>query len=346
MSNPAKSQAKENKNNMQPLKIIFAGTPDFAREHLQALLNSHHQVIAVYTQPDKPAGRGKKLTASPVKELAQLHQIPVFQPKTLRNPEAQGELSRLGADVMVVVAYGLILPLAVLEAPRLGCINVHGSILPKWRGAAPIQRSLWAGDQETGVTIMQMDEGLDTGAMLHKVYCPITPADTSATLYTKLAQLAPPALIEVLDGLEAGKFPPIPQDDALATYANKLSKAEAQLDWNLSAEQLERNIRAFNPWPMAFVTTSDEKGAVQAVKIWQGEALPATTKSCSVPVGTVLQADKNGIAIATAEGILNLLTLQPAGKKAMSAQDFLNGRAEWFKVGSNLASFNSHQENS
>ena len=209
---------------MKPLNIIFAGTPDFAAQHLQPLLNSRHNVIAVYTQPDKPAGRGKKLQASPVKQLAEQHNIPLYQPKSLRQEAAQAELNALNADVMVVVAYGLILPKAVLDAPRLGCLNVHGSILPRWRGAAPIQRAIWAGDAQTGITIMQMDEGLDTGDMLHKVYCEILPTETSGDLYHKLAQLAPPALIDVLDHLENGKFSAEKQDDGQSNYADKLSK--------------------------------------------------------------------------------------------------------------------------
>ena len=237
---------------MKSLNIIFAGTPDFAAQHLQAILNSQHNVIAVYTQPDKLAGRGKKLQASPVKQLAEQNNISVYQPKSLRKEEAQSELKALNADVLVVVAYGLILPKAVLDAPRLGCLNVHGSILPRWRGAAPIQRSIWAGDTQTGVTIMQMDEGLDTGDMLHKVYCDILPTETSTSLYNKLAELAPSALIDVLDNLENGKFIAEKQDDSQSNYAEKLSKEEAQLDWSLSAMQLERNIRAFNPWPIAY----------------------------------------------------------------------------------------------
>ena len=216
---------------MKKLNIIFAGTPDFAATHLQALLNSQHNVIAVYTQPDKPAGRGKKLQASPVKQLAEQHNIPVYQPKSLRKEEAQAELQALNADVMVVVAYGLILPEVVLNAPKYGCLNVHGSLLPRWRGAAPIQRAIWAGDNETGITIMQMDIGLDTGDMLYKVATPITPTETSATLYAKLAELAPPALIEVLNGLENGQFSPEKQQDELANYAEKLTKEEAKLDW-------------------------------------------------------------------------------------------------------------------
>ena len=318
---------------MKSLNIIFAGTPDFAAQHLQAILNSQHNVIAVYTQPDKPAGRGKKLQASPVKQLAEQNNIPVYQPKSLRKEEAQFELKVLNADVMVVVAYGLILPKAVLDAPRLGCLNVHGSILPRWRGAAPIQRSIWAGDAQTGVTIMQMDEGLDTGDMLHKVYCDILPTETSTSLYNKLAELAPSALIDVLDNLENGKFIAEKQDDSQSNYAEKLSKEEAQLDWSLSAMQLERNIRAFNPWPIAYFSTEDKDGNAQTLKVYQAEVFPHQDK----PAGTILSADKNGIQIATVDGVLNLLQLQPAGKKPMSAQDLLNGRAEWFTIGKVLA---------
>ena len=304
---------------MKSLNIIFAGTPDFAAQHLQSILNSQHNVIAVYTQPDKPAGRGKKLQASPVKQLAEQNNIPVYQPKSLRKEEAQFELKTLNADVMV----------AVLDAPRLGCLNVHGSILPRWRGAAPIQRSIWAGDAQTGVTIMQMDEGLDTGDMLHKVYCDILPTETSTSLYNKLAELAPSALIDVLDNLKNGKFIAEKQDDSQSNYAEKLSKEEAQLDWSLPAMQLERNIRAFNPWPIAYFSTEDKDGNAQTLKVYQAEVLPHQDK----PAGTILRADKNGIQIATVDGVLNLLQLQPAGKKPMSAQDLLNGRAEWFTIG-------------
>lgn len=317
---------------MSTLNIIFAGTPDFAAQHLQALLESEHNVIAVYTQPDKPAGRGKKLQASPVKQLAEQHQIPVYQPKSLRKEEAQAELKALNADVVVVVAYGLILPQAVLEAPKYGCLNVHGSILPRWRGAAPIQRAIWAGDQQTGVTIMQMDVGLDTGDMLHKVTTPILPTETSASLYAKLAELAPPALLEVLNGLATQQFKPEKQDESLANYAEKLTKEEAKLDWTLSAAQLERNIRAFNPAPIAYLTVN-VNGVEERVKIYQAQVLPHQEKT----VGTVLNVSKNGIEIATAEGVLNITQLQPSGKKPMSVQDFLNGRADWFKVGETLA---------
>lgn len=316
---------------MKKLNIIFAGTPDFAATHLQALLNSEHNVIAVYTQPDKPAGRGKKLQASPVKQLAEAHHIPVYQPKSLRKEEAQAELQALNADVMVVVAYGLILPEVVLKAPKYGCLNVHGSLLPRWRGAAPIQRSIWAGDTETGVTIMQMDIGLDTGDMLHKVTTPILATETSASLYAKLAELAPPALLEVLNGLTSGQFKPEKQQDEQANYAEKLTKEEAKLDWNMTACQLERNIRAFNPAPMAYLTLMVNE-VEERIKVYQAEVLPHQDKT----VGTVLAVDKNGIQIATQQGVLNITQLQPAGKKPMSVQDFLNGRGDWFKVGSVL----------
>jgi len=310
------------------LRIIFAGTPDFAARHLDALLSSGHQVVGVFTQPDRPAGRGNKLTPSPVKVLAEQHQIPVFQPKSLRPQENQHLVADLNADVMVVVAYGLILPKTVLDMPRLGCINVHGSLLPRWRGAAPIQRALWAGDSETGVTIMQMDVGLDTGDMMHKIACTIESTDTSASLYNKLAELGPQGLLITLQQLAAGTVQREVQDEALVTYAEKLSKEEARLDWSLSAEQLERCIRAFNPWPISYFTIDD-----QPVKVWQATVL---AEIANAEPGTIVHADKHGIQVATAQGILNLTQLQPAGKKPMSAQDLLNSRREWFTPGNRL----------
>ena len=311
------------------LRIIFAGTPDFAARHLDALLSSEHEIVGVFTQPDRPAGRGKKLMPSPVKVLAEEKGLPVFQPASLRQPENQQLIAELNADVMVVVAYGLILPKAVLDMPRLGCINVHGSLLPRWRGAAPIQRALWAGDAQTGVTIMQMDVGLDTGDMLYKLACPVTPEDTSATLYDKLAGLGPQGLIETLQQLAQGSAQPQVQDEELVTYAEKLSKDEARMDWSLSAEQLERCIRAFNPWPMSWFVVDE-----QPVKVWKASVLPSSTQA---EPGTIIEASKSGIQVATAEGILNLESLQPAGKKAMSAQDLLNSRREWFVPGNRLA---------
>ncbi|MER2498319.1 methionyl-tRNA formyltransferase [Vibrio neptunius] len=312
----------------KPLKIVFAGTPDFAARHLAALLSSEYEVIAVYTQPDRPAGRGKKLTASPVKHIALEHDIPVYQPENFKSDEAKQELADLNADLMVVVAYGLLLPQAVLDTPKLGCINVHGSILPRWRGAAPIQRSIWAGDLETGVTIMQMDIGLDTGDMLKIATLPIETTDTSASMYEKLAELGPQALVECLADIADGKASPEKQDDELANYAKKLSKEEARINWSDDAEHIERCVRAFNPWPMSHFEAADN-----SIKVWQSRVDVQTTTEAP---GTILQADKTGIYIATGKHILVLEQLQVPGKKAMSVQDILNSRASWFEVGTQL----------
>ncbi|CAE6921937.1 Attaches a formyl group to the free amino group of methionyl-tRNA(fMet). The formyl group appears to play a dual role in the initiator identity of N-formylmethionyl-tRNA by promoting its recognition by IF2 and preventing the misappropriation of this tRNA by the elongation apparatus [Vibrio sp. B1FLJ16] len=312
----------------QSLRIVFAGTPDFAARHLAALLSSEHEVIAVYTQPDRPAGRGKKLTASPVKNIALEHDIPVYQPENFKSDEAKQELADLNADIMVVVAYGLLLPQAVLDTPKLGCINVHGSILPRWRGAAPIQRSIWAGDAETGVTIMQMDIGLDTGDMLKIATLPIEATDTSASMYEKLAELGPQALIDCLADIATGKANPVKQDDDLANYAKKLSKEEARIDWNDDAANIERCVRAFNPWPM-----SHFEAAENSIKVWQSHVSEQTSDK---PAGTIVQADKTGIYVVTGNGVLVLEQLQVPGKKAMSVQDILNSRAAWFEVGTQL----------
>ncbi|EGQ8065176.1 methionyl-tRNA formyltransferase [Vibrio parahaemolyticus] len=312
----------------QSLRIVFAGTPDFAARHLAALLSSEHEVIAVYTQPDRPAGRGKKLTASPVKNIALEHNIPVYQPENFKSDEAKQELADLNADIMVVVAYGLLLPQAVLDTPKLGCINVHGSILPRWRGAAPIQRSIWAGDAETGVTIMQMDIGLDTGDMLKIATLPIEATDTSASMYEKLADLGPQALIDCLTDVASGKADPVKQDDELANYAKKLSKEEARINWSDDAAHIERCVRAFNPWPM-----SHFEAAENSIKVWQSRVAEQTSDK---PAGTIVQADKTGIYVATGNGVLVLEQLQVPGKKAMSVQDILNSRAAWFEVGTLL----------
>ncbi|MEZ8144484.1 methionyl-tRNA formyltransferase [Enterovibrio norvegicus FF-33] len=315
------------------LRIAFAGTPDFAALHLAALLSSHHDVVAVYTQPDRPAGRGKKLTASPVKVLAQEHNIPVYQPASLKAEDAQQELAAIDADIMVVVAYGLLLPKVVLDTPRLGCINVHGSILPRWRGAAPIQRAIWAGDTETGVTIMQMDEGLDTGDMLKIATLSIDPKETSATLYQRLAELGPDALVHCLDDIAADKAVAEKQNDELANYAKKLSKEEAQIDWSMSAVEIERCIRAFNPWPVSYFTLTVNDQGEHNIKVWDADV--ETDESTSVP-GTILSADKKGIRVATGNGVLCLTSIQPPGKKAMSAADMLNSRRDWFEPGNIL----------
>ncbi|MCL1126984.1 methionyl-tRNA formyltransferase [Shewanella surugensis] len=314
---------------MKPLNIIFAGTPDFAALHLQALIDSQHNIIAVYTQPDRPAGRGKKLQASPVKTLALSHNIDVMQPKSLRDETAQQLLSQLNADIMVVVAYGLLLPQNVLDTPVLGCINVHGSILPRWRGAAPIQRALWAGDTETGVTIMQMDIGLDTGDMLLKTQLPIEDTDTSATLYEKLALQGPDALIEALAGIANKTLSPVKQDESQANYAAKLSKEEARLDWNKSALTLWREIRAFNPWPMSHF---EHEG--YSIKVWQSQ--PSNLHS-DAPAGTIVQANKTGLSIATGDGVLTLTHMQLPGKKPLSIADILNSKADWFVPNTILA---------
>ncbi|PQJ57991.1 methionyl-tRNA formyltransferase [Vibrio chagasii] len=313
----------------QSLRIVFAGTPDFAARHLAALLSSEHEVIAVYTNPDRPAGRGKKLSAPPVKQLALEHEIPVYQPENFKSDEAKQELAALNADIMVVVAYGMLLPQVVLDTPRLGCINVHGSILPRWRGAAPIQRSIWAGDKETGVTIMQMDIGLDTGNMLSIATLPIEATDTSASMYEKLAGLGPDALVECLADIASGKAVAEKQDDELANYAKKLSKEEARINWSDDAAHIERCVRAFNPWPM-----SHFEAAENSIKVWQSRVAEQTSDK---PAGTILQADKTGIYVATGQGVLVLEQLQVPGKKAMSVQDILNSRASWFEVGTQLS---------
>lgn len=316
------------------MRIIFAGTPDFAARHLAALLEAEDmQVVAVYTQPDRPAGRGKKLQASAVKELAIANNLPVFQPESLQTHQAQAELAELQADVMVVVAYGLILPAPVLVAPRLGCVNVHGSLLPRWRGAAPIQRAIWAGDSETGVTIMQMDEGLDTGPMLAKSRISIEQSDTSASLYEKLAKLGPLALVETLRSMKTGDTYAAAQEDSKATYAKKLSKEEGIIDWQQSADFIERCIRAFNPWPGS--TFSHPAHPDAPLKVWQAEVLATTTNASA---GTIIESSKQGIDVACGEGVgvLRLLQLQPAGKKAMPVADLLNARADWFAAGTQL----------
>ena len=308
------------------MKIIFAGTPEFAAVALDALLKTEHEIVAVYTQPDRKAGRGQKLTASAVKQLALAHDIPVYQPlhfksSTEEGLAAQAELKALNADVMVVAAYGLILPQVVLDTPKYGCLNIHGSLLPRWRGAAPIQRAISTGDTETGVTIMKMAAGLDTGDMMYKTYCPIEATDTSASLHDKLAQQGAEATVKVLasestlqhylDNREV-------QDEALTVYAHKLSKAEAQIDWNSTAVQIDRNIRAFNPWPVAFIALDESNN----LRVW-GSMLSQENAQAQA-AGTILAIDKQGVHVTCGdEHAVCLSSLQWPGGKPLKAVQVL-----------------------
>lgn len=308
------------------MRIVFAGTPEFAAEHLEALLATSHDIVAVYTQPDRPAGRGQKLMQSPVKQLALEHGIPVLQPVTLRDPQAQAELRELAPDLMVVVAYGLILPQAVLDIPPLGCINSHASLLPRWRGAAPIQRAVQAGDAQSGVTVMRMEAGLDTGPMLLKVSTPIDAHDTGGSLHDRLAQLGPPAVVQAIAGLAAGTLPGETQDDSLANYAHKLDKNEARIDWSQPAEVLERLVRAFFPWPICHSTLNAEAVKVLAAELADGSGQP----------GEILQVDKDGLTVACGVQALRLTRLQLPGGKPLNFSDLFNSRRDRFVVGTVL----------
>lgn len=310
-----------------PLNIIFAGTPDFAAQHLRALIASEHNACAVYSQPDRPAGRGKKLQPSPVKQVALEHDLPVYQPLNFKDPAAVAELQALNADIMIVVAYGLILPKVVLDAPRLGCLNVHASILPRWRGAAPIQRAIEAGDTETGITIMQMDVGLDTGDMLNKVFTPVHADDTGGSLHDRLADMGPDALLQTLSQAEQGTLKPEVQDDNLACYAHKLSKEEALIDWTQPADVLDRRIRAFNPFPMAFCLQGKDR-----IRVLNAE-ITANASSPQAP-GTLSAVSADGLVVACGEGTQLLLTqIQLPGKKPMRVADIINGQPQRFEVG-------------
>ncbi len=300
-------------------RLIFAGTPEFAAVCLSALIHAQYSICAVYTQPDRPAGRGRKLTPSPVKSLALKYDLPVYQPLTLKAAETQTQLHALQSDVMIVVAYGLILPQTVLEMPTYGCLNIHASLLPRWRGAAPIQRAILAGDTMTGITLMQMEAGLDTGPILKQVACPILPEETGQTLHEKLAQLGSRLLVETLPQLE--QLTPILQDHQQAIYASKLTKAEALLNWQRPAIELERQVRGFNPWPVAQTELFG-----RTLRVWQATTLPPL--SMEYAPGTVLQAQRAGIDVVTGEGILRLLTVQQAGGKAIAVGDFLNAHPE------------------
>lgn len=308
------------------MKIVFAGTPDFAVPTLQALIDSPHQVCAVYTQPDRPAGRGRKLTASPVKELAMAANIPVYQPENFKQADDVAQLAALNSDLMVVVAYGLILPQAVLDIPKLGCINVHGSLLPRWRGAAPIHRALMAGDTKTGITIMKVVKKLDAGDMLYKVECPITATSTSSSLHDQLAEMGAKGLIEVVSQIEQGSVVAEPQDEALVTYAHKLEKNEAVLDWHKSAAELDRQVRGLNAWPVAQTVFKGE-----VLRVWSAAVLDKTS---DLPHGTVSCAD-HALDVATGNGMLRLLEVQLPGGKRIAGKDFLNAhQADGLVLGS------------
>lgn len=308
------------------MKIIFAGTPEFAACALAALLKTEHEIVAVYTQPDRKAGRGQKLTASAVKQLALEHDLPVYQPlhfksSTEEGLAAQQQLKDLNADVMVVAAYGLILPQVVLDTPKYGCLNIHGSLLPRWRGAAPIQRAIATGDAETGVTIMKMAAGLDTGDMMYKTYCPIEATDTSASLHDKLALQGAEAIVAVLHSeqtLQQYLAKREVQDEAFTVYAHKLSKAEAQIDWSQDAISIDRNIRAFNPWPVAFIPLDEQNN----LRVWNSVLSPETTEKTQV--GEIIAVDKHGVHVACANHtVITLTTLQWPGGKPLNAVQIL-----------------------
>jgi len=298
------------------MRIVFAGTPDFSVPVLQALLDGRHSVVGVYSQPDRPAGRGRKLVPGPVKQLALQHAVPVFQPASLRHAEARQELAELKADLMVVVAYGLILPQAVLDLPGRGCVNLHASLLPRWRGAAPVQRAILAGDRESGVCLMKMEADLDSGPVLAEVRTDISNDDTGGALHDRLSQLAAGLLTAHLDDLEQGTLEPQIQDEALVTYAGKLDKSEAAIDWQLDAAQLERQVRAFNPWPVAQTLYGGK-----ALRIWGAGVIEGSGSP-----GSVVAAGKKGIDIACGSGCLRLLEIQMPGGKRLGAADFLNAR--------------------
>lgn len=313
-----------------PLRLVFAGTPDFAAAHLAALLGSRHPVVAVYSQPDRPAGRGKKLAASPVKQLAVQHGIPVYQPANFRDEADRAALAALQPDLLVVVAYGLLLPQAVLDIPRLGCINVHASLLPRWRGAAPIQRAIEAGDSQTGTCIMQMEAGLDTGPVLARASCPILPDDSGGSLHDRLAALGPPLLLVTLDRLASGLVVSEAQDEAAATYAHKLGKEEARLDFTRPAQELACRIRAFNPFPVCWCLLPDG----ERLRVWQAAVDTGLHKAAP---GTVLSVDAQGLRIACGRGSLVLTELQLPNRNRMALRDILNGQLLPLQSGDVLA---------
>ena len=297
------------------MRLIFAGTPEFAATALKALIAAGHDIPLVLTQPDRPAGRGMKLKASPVKEVALAHGLPVAQPENLKTEEARRPIQDVSADLMVVAAYGLILPQSVLDMPSLGCVNIHASLLPRWRGAAPIHRAIEAGDRETGITLMQMDKGLDTGAMLRRAVLPILDSDTTGSLHDKLAELGAREIVALLPELAADRVAATPQDDALATYAAKIGKDDARLDWSRPAIELDRRVRAFNPFPGAFCLLAGEP-----LKIWR-----ATPAAGTGTPGNILNVDRQSIRVACGEGALEITEVQKAGGKRLPVEAFLSG---------------------
>lgn len=307
------------------MKVIFAGTPEFAATALAALVQTEHEIVAVYTQPDRKAGRGQKLTPSPVKQLALEHHLAVYQPlhfkaSTEEGLAAQQQLAELGADVMVVAAYGLILPQAVLDTPKYGCLNIHGSLLPRWRGAAPIQRAIAEGDTQTGVTIMQMAAGLDTGDMLYKTFYDIQATDTSASLYEKLATQGAEAICKVLESeqsLQSYLHTRQVQDESQTIYAHKLTKPEAQIDWSLDAVQIDRNIRAFNPWPVAFIVLDESNN----LRVWNSSISSFSNENAQI--GEIIAIDKSGVHVACGTGAVCLSSLQWPGGKALNPVQIL-----------------------
>ncbi len=307
------------------MRIIFAGTPEFASEPLKALIASVHEIVAVYTQPDRPKGRGRSVHFSAIKQLAIKHKLPLYQPCHLKDPNEQKIFHDLNPDLLIVVAYGLILPSYILNIPRYGCINIHASLLPRWRGAAPIQHAILAGDKITGISIMQMDKGLDTGDVLLKHSCPIHPEDTSKTLQNRLTVLGTKALIETLEKLEVGTLTRQKQDPNEATYAAKISKQDAKINWQDSAKDLDCKIRAFNPWPVAFSQIQD-----QTVRIWSAKPLPTLVNA---KPGTIIGISDESLDIATQDGILKLRELQLPGGKPLPVHDILNAKRSLFAVG-------------